>query len=126
VEALCSGTLRQQTQRAEEEHRTFEVAHTIAAAIVSFDREAYGKALSALRTAQGTHERATREALSGESVPGILRDDWKQFVEAAEGYIREIGLDPYPQAGEPCIYCRQPLGDAAVVLLQKYRDFGKQ
>ncbi|GIW41858.1 MAG: hypothetical protein KatS3mg076_2435 [Candidatus Binatia bacterium] len=123
VEALRSGAVRQAIQRAEEQRRVYEAARVIADAIAEFDRDAYAGALSALREATRRHERATREALSGESVPGILGDAWKEFVEAAEAYIRQLGIEPYPQAGEPCIYCRQPLGNAAVALLQKYRDY---
>jgi len=123
VGALRSGAVRQEIQRAEEQRQVYEAARAIASAIAEFDPDAYALAVSALREATRRHERATREALSGESVPGILGDAWKQFVEAAEAYIRELGLEPYPQTGEPCIYCRQPLGSAAVALLQKYRDY---
>ena len=123
VEALRSGAVRQVIQRAEEQRRVYEEACAIADAIAVFDPDEYNRALSALREATRRHERATREALSGESVPGILGDAWKQFIEVAETYIRELGLESYPQAGEPCIYCRQPLGNAAVALLQKYREY---
>ncbi len=123
VEVLRSATVRQQIQRAEEEREAYEQVHSIAETIVGFDPEAYGRALAVLRDAREAHERATRQAFSEESVPGILGDAWKEFVEAAEEYIRQTGLDPYPRAGEPCVYCRQPLGDAAVALLQKYRDY---
>lgn len=123
VEALRSGTVRQEIQRAEEQSRAYEKVHAIAETIVAFDLGVYGSALATLRRARQAHERATREALSREAVPGILGDAWKDFVEAAEAYIRQTGLDPYPRVGEPCVYCRQPLGDAAVALLQKYRDY---
>jgi hypothetical protein len=123
VEALRSGSVRQQIVRAEEEGRAFDEAQRIAEAVVGFDREAYHEGLSVLRTAREDHEQATRQALASESVPGVLGDAWKQFIGAAEAYIQAIGLDPYPRAGQPCVYCRQPLGAPAVVLLQKYREY---
>jgi len=123
LEAHRSGAERHAIQRAEDERRVYQAARSIAEAIAEFDRDAYAGALSELREATRRHERATHEALAGESVPGILSDAWKKFVEAAEDYIRQSCREPYPQSGEPCIYCRQPLGDAAVALLQKYRDY---
>jgi len=123
VEALRSGSAPQQIARAEEEGRIFDEVERVAEAVVGFDREAYQEGLSALRTAREAHEQGTRQTLASELVPGVLGDAWKQFTEAAEAYIQAIGLDPYPRVGEPCVYCRQPLGEAAVALLQKYRDY---
>ena len=123
VWALRSGLLQQQIRKIEQERRALEATHRITETIAGFDRDAYVRAYSTLRTTQAEHERATSAALSGESVPDVLGDTWKQFVESAEAYIGEIGLDLYPQEGDLCVYCRQPLGGAAVALLQKYRDY---
>lgn len=123
VNALRLGSVRQEIQRAEEQRRAYEGVQGVAETMMAFDREAYDSGFATLRLARQAHEHGMREALSGESVPGIHGDVWKEFVEAAESYIRETGLDPYPQVGAPCVYCRQPLSDAAVALLQKYRDY---
>ncbi len=123
VDALRSGSVRAQIERAQREHAILGRVLEVARIVVGFDREAYRDAVAALRTARADHERATREALSAEDVPGILGGAWKALVEAAEGYIREIGGDPYPAHGQPCVYCRQPLGDAGVALIRKYRDY---
>lgn len=123
VEALRSGSVRAQLERTERERTALAEALKVAEAVVSFDRDAYREALSTLRTARTKHESATREALVGEDVPGILGEAWKAFIEAAEGYIREMGLDPYPAPGKACVYCRQPLGETAISLLRKYRDY---
>ena len=123
VEALRSGVIKAQISQAERNcnilTRAFEVANVVAA----FDSEAYRQAVAALQTAQAKHEQATRTALESENIPGILGKSWKEFIEAAERYIRESGIDPYPISGEPCVYCRQPLTDAAVSLITKYRDY---
>lgn len=123
VEALRSGSVREQLARVEQSRATLARALETAEVIVALDRDAYAGAITASRAARAGHERATREALAGEEVPGILSETWKEFIEAAEGYIREMGVDPYPAPGEACAYCRQPLGDAAVSLLRKYRDY---
>jgi len=123
VEALRSGSVREQVARVEQSRASLARALETAEVIVALHRDAYAEAITTLRAARADHERATREALAGEEVPGILGESWKKFIEAAEGYIWEIGVDPYPASGEPCAYCRQPLGDAAVSLLRKYRDY---
>ncbi len=101
----------------------FQQVLSIGQTIADFDRDAYLEAIVALRPARVNHEQATREALTGENIPGILGKAWQEFVEAAEGYITEVGLDPYPESDASCIYCRQPLDSAAVGLIQKYRDY---
>ena len=123
VTALRSGLTRTQIAAVNQEKDILEGVLSIAEIVVRFDHEAYREAIVALRTARTNLEQATREALTGENVPGILGEAWRQFIEAAEGYVREIDLDPYPEPDAPCIYCRQPLDDAAVGLLQKYRDY---
>lgn len=123
VEALRSGSIRARLESTLRERDFLRDAASAAEALVAFDAAAYTAGLSGVREAVAAHAKATREALAAEAVPGVLGGAWQQFVETAEGYIRAIGLDTYPAAGEPCIYCRQPLGDAAVTLLRKYRDY---
>ena len=123
VAALSSGAVRQQINAASQESDVLAKVLFIGEALLDFDVVAYSEAIAALRTARANHYQATREALSGEAIPGILSKPWQDFVEAAETYIKEVGLDPYPESDASCIYCRQPLGDAAVGLIQKYRDY---
>lgn len=123
VEALRSGNVQARLQVARRDQKVCTRAADVAAALRGFDPVAYTAARDALRNAETAHTRATRDAFAADALPGVLVDEWRTFIEAAEEYIRAIGLDPYPASREPCIYCRQPLGDPAVALLQKYRDF---
>ena len=123
ISALRSGSVRSQIEAMNRERNLLAEILSIAETIARFDRDTYREAISALRTARANHEQATREALAGEKVPGILGEAWQEFVEAAEGYIGEVGLDSYPDSGAPCIYCRQPLNEAAVGLIRKYRNY---
>lgn len=123
VEALRSGSLRTQLESATRQRDLMRETVLAVEALVAFDAAVYSSALSALRKSTATHAKASQEALAGEAVPGVLGETWRQFVEAAESYIRELELDPYPVSGQPCVYCRQPLGDAAVTLVRKYRDY---
>ena len=123
VAILQSDSVQVQIEALDQKKSTLAAVLPIAETIETFDREAYQEAIIALRTGRANLEQATREALADENVPGILGNAWQEFIEAAEGYIREIDLDPYPEPDAACIYCRQPLGDAAVGLVQKYRDY---
>lgn len=123
VEALRSGSVRARLQVVLHERELYARVQEVVAALRSFDREAYAEVVARLREAEDAHSRATRDAFAGDAIPGVLGEAWRGFVEATEQYIREIGLAPYPVSGEPCIYCRQPLGDTAVALVQKYRDY---
>jgi len=123
VEALRSGVIKAQISQAERNCNILTRALEVANVVAAFDSEAYRQAVAALQTAQAKHEQATRTALESENIPGILGKSWKEFIEAAERYIRESGIDSYPESGKPCVYCRQPLTDAAVSLIRKYRDY---
>ena len=123
VAALQSDLIRPQIEAINQEKTSLGGVLSIAGTITGFDRDAYGEAIIALRETRANLEQATRQALAGEKIPGILEKAWQDFIKAAEGYIREAGPDPYPSSDAPCIYCRQPLDDAAVELIQKYRDY---
>ena len=123
VDALRAGMIPAQLDSATRRRDALTLVVECAEAAGSFDRDRYSDAVTALKLARSNHERATRSSLEAEPVPGILDGPWKGLVEAAESYIQALGLDPYPTAGEACVYCRQSLDAAATSLLQKYRDY---
>lgn len=47
--------------------------------------------------------------------------EFNSFIQAAESYIKKIDKPDYPQEGDTCVYCLQPLDDSAKVLLKSYR-----
>lgn len=47
--------------------------------------------------------------------------EFKSFIQAAESYIKIIDNPDYPQEGDTCVYCLQPLDDSAKELLRSYR-----
>ncbi len=48
-------------------------------------------------------------------------NEFKAFLSSAEAYIKKILKLDYPQNGDVCIYCRQPLETDAKELLGNYR-----
>ena len=123
VEALRSGNVQARLQVVRSDQEIYTRSADLARVLRGFDRAAHTAALTTLRDSEATHTRSTRDAFATDDLPGVLGDEWRTLIEAAEEYIRANGLDPYPESNEPCIYCRQPLGDAAVALVRKYRDF---
>lgn len=48
-------------------------------------------------------------------------NEFKDFLSAAESYIKKINKTEYPQEEDVCVYCRQPLEKDAMELLANYR-----
>ena len=48
--------------------------------------------------------------------------EFNSFIEAAESYIKIIDNSEYPEDGDSCVYCLQPLDISAKELLKNYRN----
>ena len=48
-------------------------------------------------------------------------DEFKQFIESADSYIKLLGKSEYPNPSDVCVYCQQPLEEGAQDLLKNYR-----
>ena len=60
---------------------------------------------------------------SAPELAGPPDDEWQRFVTAAAGYQQHLGASDYPNDHDQCLYCRQDLTPAAVVLIRKYATF---
>jgi ABC-type lipoprotein export system ATPase subunit len=49
-------------------------------------------------------------------------NEWEQFVQAGENYIRVAERDEYPNVDGNCVYCQQKLSKGAQKLIQLYRE----
>lgn len=123
VDALRSGTSDARIQIAENESEFLERVVKAIEAGQNFDLSLHARALAAVATTESAHTHATKEALSGEQIPGVLEDSWRRFVEAGETYVQEHYSSDYPHEGESCPYCLQQLSASALVVLRKYRAF---
>jgi ABC-type transport system involved in cytochrome c biogenesis ATPase subunit len=47
--------------------------------------------------------------------------EFNSFIHAAESYIKIIDKPEYPEEGDTCVYCLQPLDTSAKELLKSYR-----
>ena len=69
---------------------------------------------------KNTQEGITEIVLS-KGIEFYETDEFKTFLSSAESYIKKLDKPDYPQSGDVCIYCRQPLKNGAKELLSNYR-----
>jgi len=124
IDALRTTNPAAQLKLAETGNQNLTALKKAYAVIGGFDIAVYGQRLAALQKAEREYESATQESFAGLPIPGLLQDEWREFIRAGEEYLRALDEeDAYPEAGKECLYCRQPLSPEAVALLRKYRDF---
>jgi len=124
VEALQTTNPGAQLKLAETVKQNLEVLIKAFSAFSRFDVNGFNKSLERLSLAGKQYESATQQSFAGLPIPGILQDEWRQFVQAGESYLRTLdGSSVYPETGNECLYCRQPLATEAAGLLRKYRTY---
>ena len=124
IDALRTTNPSAQLKLAETANQHLGALEKAFTAISYFDMAAYADRLSRMQEAEREYENATQASFAGLPIPGLLKDEWRQFIRAGEEYLRRLEVaDTYPAAGNECLYCRQPLPPEAVALLRKYRDF---
>lgn len=54
-------------------------------------------------------------------LPEVGTPDWQRFLEAARDWANDEPESPYPQEGDPCLLCQQPLSrEASQLILQMW------
>jgi len=124
IEALQTASPAAQLRLAEVIKQHLDSLIKALSAIGRFDVEKYAKNLDRLSEAEQRYEKATQESFAGLPIPGVLKEEWRRFIQAGEEYLKTLeAAQRYPAKGEDCLYCRQPLSPEAVVLIKKYRDY---
>jgi hypothetical protein len=124
IDALRSTNPAAQLALAQTRRQHLDALVKAFSAIGRFDIPLYMERVTALRRAERAYESATQESFAGLPIPGLLKEEWRDFIRAGEDYLRTLeSAERYPAEGKQCLYCRQPLAPEAVALLRKYRDF---
>ncbi|MDP1949424.1 MAG: AAA family ATPase [Nitrospirota bacterium] len=123
VEALNPQLIASRLELVRAERELLSSIQSTATTIAEFDLHAYNQALELLKKAEEKQHKATHAALAGFDIPGMLSDAWHEFVTAGDAYLKDLGLENYPEEGKTCIYCRQDLTASAVALLRQYHDY---
>lgn len=124
IDALRSSTPQAQMKLAESQRQHLGAILKVIDSLRVFDSVGYDQAVTEFGHAKQKYDEATSLAFAGSPIPGVLKKEWDQFIQAAEEYLRQTeNPESYPQDDDVCVYCRQPLGAEAVALVQKYRDY---
>ncbi|SDH93748.1 Wobble nucleotide-excising tRNase [Actinokineospora alba] len=123
VAALRANTAEALLTHAESQVRGMTRLEELAQVVSRFSPKAYNLALDNLSVAQTARRKARGELFDADELPGPPDDDWQKFITAGDEYQTHLGLHDYPQSGNQCLYCRQPLAESALDLVRRYRTF---
>ncbi len=123
VDALKSSNIQNELKRSRDRVALVKGLKSAIETAKTFDVTTYGSRVEARDQASRRRDEAGNKAFEGVGIPGILGREWRQFIQAAEEYLKKNTAATYPVAGDPCAYCQEPLTAKAVELVKKYREF---
>lgn len=123
VDALKSSNVQNALKRSRDRASVVKALKAAIATAKTFDVATYVSRVEAREQASKRRDDAGSKAFEGLGIPGVLNEEWRQFVQAGEEYLRKNTARTYPVADDPCAYCQQPLTAKAVELVKRYRDF---
>jgi len=123
IDALKSSNIQNELRRSRGRMAVVKALKTAIETAKSFDVAKYGPLVQAREQASRRRDKAGSKAFEGLGIPGVLSQEWRQFIQAGEEYLKENAAEAYPNTDDPCAYCQQPLTAKAVELVRKYRDF---
>ena len=123
VDALKSRNVQNELRRARDRAAVVSTLKTTIEAANAFDPMTYAALVETLSQATIRRDEAGGKAFEKSGIPGVLSEEWRQFIEAGDEYLEKNAPETYPTTDDSCAYCQQPLTTKAVSLLKKYRDF---
>jgi energy-coupling factor transporter ATP-binding protein EcfA2 len=123
VDALKSSNIQNELRRSRDRAAIVNALKAAIETAKSFDVAKYGPLVQARDQASRRRDESGSKAFEGLGIPGVLTQEWWQFIQAGEEYLKKNAAKTYPGTDDPCAYCQQPLTASAVELVKKYRDF---
>jgi hypothetical protein len=123
VDALKSSNIQNELKRSRDRAAVVKALKTAIETTRAFDIVTYASHVQARDQASQRRDEAGSKAFEGLGIPGVLSQEWRQFIQAGEEYLKKNIAKTYPDTDKPCAYCQQPLTVKAVELVKKYRDF---
>lgn len=123
VNALRSNTFDALLTNAQHAERELRRLSNIVTTIKSFDTSRYEQAVVAVANAETRRAEAREQLFTEDELHGQPDEQWQQFVATGDTYRQHLGREHYPQEGDSCLYCMQPLSPTAIALLGRYRTF---
>jgi energy-coupling factor transporter ATP-binding protein EcfA2 len=123
VDALKSSNIQNALKRSRDRAVVVNALKAAIETAKAFDIATYVAHVQARDQAARRRDEAASKAFEGLGIAGLLSQEWRQFIQAAEEYIKRNSSETYPDTDDPCAYCQQPLTAKAVELVKKYHDF---
>jgi hypothetical protein len=123
VDALRSPNAQNELKRARDRAAVVSALKTAIQTARAFDPTTYAAHIQTLNQASTRRDEAGSKAFEESGIPGVLSEEWRQFIEAGDEYLDKNVPETYPTTADSCAYCQQPLTAQAVSLLKKHRDF---
>lgn len=123
IDALKSSNIQNELKRARDRGTVVHALKMAIEAAKAFDVTRYATLVEACKVAAQRRNDAGNKAFADVSIPGIFSDEWRNFIQAGEHYLKRHTAEGYPHAADSCAYCQQPLTTKALDLIRKYRDF---
>jgi hypothetical protein len=123
VDALRSANIQNELKRSRDRIAVVKALKSAIETAKTFDVTTYASRVQARDQASRRRDEAGNKAFEGVGIPGVLSNEWRQFIQAGEEYLKKSTAPTYPGTDDPCAYCQQPLTGKAVELVKKYRDF---
>lgn len=122
VAALEADTISAEIKLQQRNERILTQASTAATAIADFNVAAYDGELVTLAGLEEDYRTFRATLFEAADLPAEPDNTWSAFIEAGEAYQAHlIALGAHD--ADRCLYCRQPLGEAARSLLGKYSEY---
>ncbi|WP_314820045.1 AAA family ATPase [Arachnia propionica] len=122
VAALEADTISAEIKLQWRVERVLTQASHAATVMADFNVEAYGRERDTLHGLEEDY-RAFRAALfEAADLPAEPDDTWSTFIEAGEAYQAHL-IAVGEHDVDRCLYCRQPLNEAARSLIAKYSEY---
>lgn len=123
VHALRSSTVDAVLANMQQQAADLRRLHVLLGQFHGFNPDLYTQALDAVEAAEAKRAQAREQLFAADELPGAPDDEWQEFITAGENYRQHLGRDHYPQDGDSCLYCMQPLSFAGLALVSRYRTF---
>ena len=122
VAALESDTIGAQITAIAHLVRVLAEAKAAASALTAFDATNYNELLQQRAGLRNEYEQFRDELFSAADLPAAPEETWQEFIAAGQTYRQHL-VEVGAHDADHCLYCRQPLTDAARSLITKYGDY---
>lgn len=122
VAQLEGDTISAQIRLQSRVERVLTEASKAAEAIAGFDVEAYDRERGNLHKLQEDYQTFRTSLFKAADLPAEPDDTWGKFIESGKAYQAHL-IEVGAHDTDRCLYCRQPLNEAARSLICKYSEY---